>query len=341
MPSVGNAARPVIWIVFVAFVLSACGGITSRPDLMRSHFGIRPDEPAPPGALAQTGGTSAATEQQACDEYKGYVVYAQQLQEAYHSRASQNRAWIYVAAILGLGVAAASGGLAAATAVGAGTLGLLSISGGFSAAAFATISNTDLAQLYTIAANRVDQALKESDAQLSVGADGQRYVAASCARALRVLKAGVSDARTTLEVSRTNTAAGAIARATAQQKILNDLIAAHQAADPTRVTLSADITELVTAPDPPEAGKPTQVTLTIKNIRLDEVAQADVKVLFGTKELPLDAAAQPVSDNTYTVKFTAPAAPPDPASKDYAPALLVGKAKQKVVSQTGQKFTYP
>jgi hypothetical protein len=44
-----------------------------------------------------------------------------------------------VAGILGLGVAAASGGLAAATAVGAGTLALLSISWGFAAGSFATI----------------------------------------------------------------------------------------------------------------------------------------------------------------------------------------------------------
>jgi hypothetical protein len=336
MRSIGNGARPVIWIVLVAFALSGCGGITSRPDLMRSHFGIRPDEPAPPPALTQPDGTT--TEPKTCKEYKDYVVYAQQLQEAYHSRASQNRAWIYVAAILGLGVAAASGGLAAATAVGVGTLGLLSISGGFSAAAFATISNADLAQLYTIAANQVDQALKESDAELSVGA-GTRYDDPHCAQALGVLKAKVSEARTALEVNRTNTAAGAIARAVEQRNALDKVIAGVQAGNPTKVTLSAEITDVAPA-QPRVKGERTQVTLTVKNIRLNQVAQDDVKVIFGTKEISLDDPAQPGADNTYTVKFTAPADPPDPPTKIYASVLLVGKAKERVRSLQGGKFTY-
>ena len=338
MRSIGNAARLVIWIVLVAFVLSGCG-VTSRPELMRSHFGIRPDEPAPPRAPMQTGGTPAVTEPKTCEEYKDYVVYAQLLQEAYHARASQNRAWIYVAAILGLGVAAASGGLAAATAVGVGTLGLLSISGGFSAAAFATISNADLAQLYTIAANRVDQALKDSDAKLSVARDGTRYDGPHCARALRALKAGVSEARTTLEVSRTNTAAGAIARAAEQQKALNALIADVQAGDPTRVILPADIADIEPAQQPVK-GEQIQVTLTIKNIRLNQVAQTDVNVLLGSTELSLDSAAPAGADNTYTVKFMAPADPPDPPEKNYAPVLLVGKTKQRVGSTQGKMFTY-
>jgi hypothetical protein len=98
---------------------------------MRQHFGIRPDEPrvAIPG------------DGRNCNEYMTYVTYSQQLMEAYHSRATQNRGWIYIAGITGLGIAAASGGLAAAAAVSVGTLGLLSISGGFTAATFATLNS--------------------------------------------------------------------------------------------------------------------------------------------------------------------------------------------------------
>ncbi len=311
-------------------VLSVFLGVFSGCATWSQHLGVRPDEPV------------INIENGACREYQSYSAYAQQLQEAYHSRASQNRAWIYVAGVLGLGVAAASGGLAAATAVGAGTLALLSISGGFSAAAFAAIDNPDLAQLYTIAANRVDQALKESDSRFSLGPDNEkRYDPQVCVQALRVLKDGVSEARTTLEMSRTNTAVAALVRAREQQKILNEVIATQQAGDPTRVTFSADITELETVPAKPEKDKSTQVTLTIKNIRLDQVAQADVKVLFGGQELTLDAPAELVSDNTYKVKFTAPAVRPQAGINDYAPVLLVGKTKQRIASQQGKKFTYP
>lgn len=331
--------RPRSWSASVAILLVLLGTLsgcaTSRSDLWRQHFGIRPDEPSITG------------KPKSCDEYTLYYSnYAQPLQEAYHARATQNRLWIYVAGILGLGVAAASGGLAAATAVSAGTLGLLSISGGFSVATFATIDNSDLAQIYTIAANRVDAALKESNNILQGDKDGNRYTnLAACDQALRVLRDGVSEARTTLEQSRTNTAVAALVRATEQQRVLNNLIAGVQAADPTRVTLPADITDLNPASpekDPAGKSKPTQVELTVQNIRLDQVAQADVKILFGPRELSLDAPAQPGPDSTtYKVKFTAPPDPPDAARKEYAPVLLVGKTKQRVVSQQGKKFTYP
>src|SRR5262245_42172685 len=110
--------------ILVGGALSGCatpGDTTSRDDLMRQHFGIRPDEPK----------IVIQSNQRDCSEYLTYVSYSQQLMEAYHSRATQNRGWIYVAGITGLGITAASGGLAAAAAVGVGTLGLLSISGGF------------------------------------------------------------------------------------------------------------------------------------------------------------------------------------------------------------------
>jgi hypothetical protein len=46
------------------------------------------------------------------------------------------------------------------------------------------------------------------------------------------------------------------------------------------------------------------------------------------------------SDNAYKVTFTAPAAQPDPVTKIYSPILLVGKTKQRVMSQQGKTFTY-
>ena len=213
--------RVGIWVwILMGIALSGCA--TSRPDLTWQHFGVRPDEPKLEIVTKDT---------TKCGEYEKYVTYSQQLQEAYHSRATQNRGWIYVAGILGLGVAAASGALAAATAVGAGTLALLAVSGGFAAGSFVTINNPYLAETYTIAANRVDAALKESEAKrLSTAGE-------DCKEALAHLKTGIWEARTKLEESRTNNAVGALDRAKRQQESLNALITAVEAS---RLTASPD-----------------------------------------------------------------------------------------------------
>src|SRR5262249_14197094 len=114
-----NVAR-LIPVVFLTGILSGCA-------MFPYNIGWRPDEPK-------------VSEKADCEAYKQYAAYAQELQEAYHTRSSQNRGWLYVAGILGIGVAAASGGLAAASAVAAGTLALLAISGGAAGGFFATIN---------------------------------------------------------------------------------------------------------------------------------------------------------------------------------------------------------
>jgi hypothetical protein len=235
-------------------VLSGCATPTSRSDLWREHFGIRPDEPAIQLRSAKDGVERIVD---SCEQYKTYSDYAQQLQEAYHSRATQNRAWIYVAGVLGLGAAAASGALAATTAVAAGTLALLAISGGFSAATFATIDNSDLAALYTVSANSIDAALKTANNLLP---EGGPYTGAACGEALRKLREGVSEARTTLEVGRTNTAAGALVRAQAQLKSLKELLQSYEKKPPTGLTanpstLTIDPTKDASVPLALQGGK--------------------------------------------------------------------------------------
>jgi len=199
------------WVRTTALILLA-GVLIGCSPLMQAHFGMRPDEPELQLPAA------AAEKPDRCKEYGDYSRYAQQLQEAYHSRASQNRWWIYVAAITGIGAAAASGALAAATAVGVGTLALLSISGGFAAGTFATLNNTELATLYTRSANDIDKA--------RVAAEGQRIEASGndCNAALLTLKQEVSKARQKLERGRTNTAAGALERAKAAHEELDNLL---------------------------------------------------------------------------------------------------------------------
>jgi hypothetical protein len=309
----------------LSIVLVGCSGVTSRGDLWLQHIGIRPDEP--PIAVEQTA---------VCAEYAHYATYAQQLQEAYHSRATHNRWWIYAAGILGLGAAAASGGLAIAGAT-ATTIALLSVSGGFSAGAFATIDNPELARLYTASSNQIDTALKESDGLLAIGTDGKRNATSGCGPALRTLKDGVSEARTTLELGRTNSAVGALVRAKAERDALDKLIAGAQGPDPTRVSRSATITTI--NPASLTAAGSRGVALTVENIDLDKVAMNDVKVVLGAVDRRFDVDSVTKSkDFTYSVQFKAPDGRPDPAKMDYEVTLLVGKSGRAV---RGAILKYP
>lgn len=330
MTSSRRRVTSALSLLIIVGVVSGCASI-----------GMRPAEP--PFVIVATDGP--------CLEYQTYWKYAAELQEAYHTRATQNRGWLYVAAILGLAVMAASGGLAIATTAAAGTLGLLSISGAFAASSFATINNEALAVSYTVAANSVDQARRDSQNRLRfVGSDKKVYTPASCEAALPILIVGVSDARTHLEVARTDNAAGALARARDQLKLLKDQIAAEQttaaAADITHVTLTAEVVNVEPrVPEKDAEGKPKPVTITVRNAKLDTIGLGEVKVVFGTKELAPTAIAQSDPDDlyTYTVKFTAPATKPD-EGKLYRPALLIqGKTRigHKPEKEDKVKYEYP
>jgi hypothetical protein len=311
----------VVLCAFIALGLVGCASSTRRHDLWGQHFGIRPDEPV------------VEPTEESCAAYAKYATYTQQLQEAYHSRATQNRFWIYAAAILGLGATAASGGLAAAAA-SATTIGLVAISGGFAGATFAALNNPDLARVYTVAANKLDTALIESDRQLRTTPG-----LAACGAALSTLKEGVSEARILLEEARTNNAVAAIIRAKEEQKTLAKLIETVEESNPTRPPVSAFITD-IQPPNLPALGAAAtrDVTLTVSNIQLDRIAPAYVKVVIGSAE-PISARVTKTAEFTYSVQFRAPDAPPDPPQKVYPVILLVGKSKQRVPSKG--TLTYP
>src|SRR5215813_4306501 len=189
-------------------ILAGCGTF-GNPDIsFGSRIGLRPDdprfivEPADP-----------------CAGLTAYIAYAVDLKEAYRTRATQNRSWLYVAGIVGLGVAAASGGLGIAGAA-AGTIALLSVSGGFSAGAFATINNSELANVYTVAANDIGTALANTQARITRFSRSRE----ECSAELAYLSNRVTGARNTLETARTDSAAGALARATAAKKLLDEEI---------------------------------------------------------------------------------------------------------------------
>jgi hypothetical protein len=308
-------------------LLTGCAA-GSRPDLFWQHMGMRPAEPK-----------LDATVTDSCTEYVTYVTYAQQLMEAYHTRASQNRAWIYVAGIAGLGVVAATGGLAAAAAVSVGTLALLSISGGFTAGAFTIIDNADLAKSYTIAAKRVDAALNEADALLPTEA---RYgKKGACGDALIKLKTDVTEARMILEASRTDVAVGAIDRAREAQKTMNALLASQSDANSTQVTRNAEITALNGQTAAVSVKAQDKVTLTVSNGQLDKVAPNTIKALVGSRAADLaDQFPAKTGEFEYTVTILVPPQPSDDQGNGYRPVLVVGPSKQRIQAKPGLLLKY-
>jgi hypothetical protein len=209
---IGWSARLLTLFVLGA-ILTGCGTF-SNPDIsFGSRIGFRPDDPQfIVGAPARP-----------CTGLTEYIRYAVDLKEAYRTRATQNRSWLYVAGIVGLGVAAAAGGLGIVGAA-AGTIALLSVSGGFTAGAFATIDNSELSNVYTVAANDINSAVAHVQARMT-----RCHSDEDCSGQLAYLREAVTTARNTLETARTTSAAGALARANAQKKLLDDEIAKAQA----------------------------------------------------------------------------------------------------------------
>jgi hypothetical protein len=205
--------RSFLTLVVLGVTLTSCGTFTNPDVNMGPRLGFRPDDPSFTVKPADP-----------CQALTDYIKYAVNLNEAYRTRATQNRTWIYVAAITGLAVAAASGALAAASAVAAGTLALLAISGGFTAATFAVIDNSELANVYTVAANDISTALGNTQARITRCRSDEE-----CRAQLAYLTGVVSNARNTLETARTSSAAGALARATAQKTLLDQEIEKAQA----------------------------------------------------------------------------------------------------------------
>jgi hypothetical protein len=208
-----HVSARLLTLFVLGAILTGCGTF-SNPDIsFGSRIGFRPDDPQ----------FKLGSPTDSCTRLTDYIAYAVDLKEAYRTRATQNRTWLYVAGIVGLGVAAASGGLGVAGAA-AGTIALLSVSGGFTAGAFATINNSELANVYTVAANDIGSALAHVEARMT-----RCYSAEDCGGQLAYLREAVTSARNTLETARTDSAAGALARATAQKTLLDDEIAKVQA----------------------------------------------------------------------------------------------------------------
>src|SRR6266850_2485024 len=267
------------WTV-LGIVLSSCAPTFQKDITWGQRLGFRPDEPD----------FSVPTAATVCAAFKQYAIYSKQLKEAYRTRTTQNRTWIYVAGITGLAVAAASGALAAATAVAAGTLALLAISGGFTAASFATINNSELANVYNVAANDIGTALAAAEARVVVD-----YTPLNCAAQLATLV----------------TLTAAITQIDGQDKAVVDVL-----------------------------GEGKLVTLTVVNAQLDKVAPSDIRVAVGPLEIGVDSISAMDAALTYEVKVRLPGRVSN-AAGEYAPSLVVGRSKQRILSRSGLVLKYP
>ena len=335
-----RSARVLTLIAF-GVSLTSCGTFTNPDINMGPRLGFRPDDPS-----------FTMTPADPCKALTEYIQYAVNLKEAYRTRATQNRTWIYVAAITGLGVAAASGALAAATAVAAGTLALLAISGGFTAAAFATIDNSELANVYTVAANDIGTALGNAEGRVA-----RCPFPEECKAELAYLIGAVTTARNMLETARTSSAAGALARATAQKKLLDEEIAKVQAqaeaqakakdaadkreaANKAKIEADAAQKEAAEAKDKAKTAEQARAP-DAKNkadaakIAEDKATEADKTAKAKDKEAKEAEAKKAQIDAAARAAASAPVDPPCLALLGKIPARIVGIKKQ------GDKFTGP
>ena len=260
-----------------------------------------------------------SADQTSCTRFQEMYNYTLDLREAYHSRASQNRWWIYAAGTLALGTTAATAGLGAAGAAGL-SIALLGVSGGFSSGFFALLNNSTLADVYTISANQLSKGLTEAEAELHYqGPPGgatqniAKLDQSSCASALGVLEQQLTKAETDLETARSNSAAAALIRAQDEMKKIESA-ALKDALKGARID-SAKWTD----------EKNLEAKVIVSGADMEKVPLSSFKVNVG------DATADPASlrreDNgTYSITFTAPKEPDDTPDKGRPVSLVFQSA---------------
>jgi hypothetical protein len=184
-------------IVLVALLLSACSGIPYRRSL-----GIRPDPPHAVTPVALTNECkrlhpTIPPDQTACEQYLKHVQWAQQLTEAYRSRATLNESVIYVGGTIALAGLSVVSGLGIAAAASTETLGLIGVSTGFTSGFLAFMNNSAKAGFYTVAANKISTALADANKKVTASPTSTTY-----SEATQLLAEEVSQAANELETER-------------------------------------------------------------------------------------------------------------------------------------------
>jgi hypothetical protein len=316
-------------VVVLLLVLVGCTPLTSR------HLGIRPDEPIfDENACSQRMATIDA-----CYEFKQYEKYTLELEEAYHSRATQNRFWIYASGTTALGTAAATAGVAALAASSSGTLVLLPIAGAFASSVFAVVDNPTLADIYTIAAGKLETAVQVAEARLTVGSGGSsRYSdSKACADAYVYLRGAVADAKNDLERARTDAAAAALQRSAAQVKQLNTVVNEIQDQHVEQALRNAVITDIDIST--PADGKGREVKLTVSNVKgCPSIAPGKLNVQLDKQTLSLSSIGCGLDGSSMIVKFIAPDTLP--TTGDHSPTLLLVGTQTVIPNVSGKKLKY-
>jgi len=231
------------------------------------YFGLRPDAPdvRPDEDIKKECRERHPDENShdlrtACEQYLAHVVWAQQLAEAYRSRATMNEWAIYAAGIIALGGLSAVSGLGVAAVASAETLGLIGVSTGFTSALFGFMNNSRRAGFYTTAANDISSVLAKATELVGGRPDRDSYDAAT-----KQLAVSVSKIANALETERYQAAADA-----AKAKQVQDAL------DRLKELETAQLVSLS-----PGHGKPdSEVVATIAGLDLSKYKDAGVRVFL-------------------------------------------------------------
>jgi hypothetical protein len=228
-------------------------------------MGIRPNPPG--GAFSQEVLDSCAKRHSSedkdlypqCLDFYSVVQWANQLTEAYRSRATMNEWSIYFAGTLALASLAAVAGIAATGHGGSDALAIIPIVGGFTSGFFALLDNKAKAAAYTEAANEIGVAL--GAAMTNLTDDKPRY---STTRA--TLYQDIVRATNKLETQRSTLAAAAAEKRVDTERLQNEA---------TRARINAAESEKL---EPTQTSKGKLVKLTVRKIDLSEFDEKDIKV---------------------------------------------------------------
>lgn len=223
--------RAIALLVAVSFLSTGCG-------TFGTYLGVRPDSPgiAPSSNVTnecarREGKTLSAAVTEltlACEGYLSNMEWAQQLDQAYRTRATMNEWSVYLAGTIALGALGAVGGLGIAAATSTTTIGLIGVSSGFASGFFGLLNNSARAGFYTVAANDIAAALAEADKTVGTPPSAKTYTAAKT-----ILHDKVEAAATWLETKRSEAAAAAAAykqKDEANQKLQDKLALIEKAA---------------------------------------------------------------------------------------------------------------
>ncbi|MDO8475640.1 MAG: IPT/TIG domain-containing protein [Candidatus Rokubacteria bacterium] len=307
----GRPSRRAIALLVAASLLSSgCG-------TFGTYFGVRPDSPAiTPSSNVQTecarrdriAGTLLALD---CEGYLSHVEWAQQLNEAYRTRATMNEWSIYLAGTIALGALSAVGGLGIAAAASTTTIGLIGVSSGFASGFFGLLNNSARAGFYTVAANEIASALAEAARRVGTPPTAQSYTAATV-----ILHDKVEAAAIWLETKRSEAAAAAAAAAQKEQ-------ATQQMQDKLALVEKAALVAI----DPASGKAQKPATLTTSGVDLTKF-KGKIQALIDGES----AKAEVKSADTVEVTM-----PSKPEGKD---RVVVRLKIDGVIIPGGQSYTY-